>query len=73
MGDVYIRYVPLPPHIEGVTLPNSDTTFDVYINSLISQDRQLESIRHEIRHIKKNHFYSCVSVVFNEMEACRVV
>jgi hypothetical protein len=54
---VYVRFIELPPHIKGVTLPNPDGTFDVYINSTLSEYQQKSALKHEINHINLNHFY----------------
>ena len=57
MTDTYIRLVSLPPKVEGVTVPNDDGSFDVYINSRLSPTRQQETLEHELRHIRHEHFY----------------
>lgn len=67
--DVYIRYIPLPHAVEGVTLPNDDDTSDIYINSNICPELQEKALRHEIEHIKKDHLYDYNPVVINEKEA----
>lgn len=63
MIDVFIRYVKLPPHINGLTVPNDDGTFDVYINSTLCQKRQQGALRHETEHIKKDHFYDDIKPI----------
>lgn len=68
-GYVFIRYLQMPVAVEGVTIPNDDNTFDVYINSLLCPRRQKAAERHEINHIKKNHLYDCEPVIVNELEA----
>ena len=40
MTDTYVRLVSLPTRVEGVTLPNDDGSFDIYINSRLSPARQ---------------------------------
>lgn len=57
MIDANIRQVPLPIRVEGVTLPNDDGSFDIYINSRLSPARQQETLEHELRHIRRGHFY----------------
>ena len=56
MTDAYVRLIPLPARVEGVTLPNDDGTFDIYINARLSPDRQQETLAHELRHIRRSHF-----------------
>ena len=57
MTDTYVRLVSLPAKVEGVTLPNDDGSFDIYINSRLSPLRQQETLEHELRHIRHEHFY----------------
>lgn len=65
----FVRLVPLPPKIEGVTLPNDDGTFDVYINGNLPLERQAEVLAHEVMHINEDHFYNEDPVWLNELEA----
>lgn len=57
MTDTYIRLVPLPASVQGVTLPNDDGSFDIYINTRLSPARRQETLEHELRHIRGEHFY----------------
>ena len=69
MTDTYIRLVSLPPKVEGVTVPNDDGSFDVYINSRLSPTRQQETLEHELRHIRRDHFYLDLPVSSLERQA----
>lgn len=69
VGDVFIRFVPLPYSVRAVTLPNDDGTFDVYINDNLPDELRRKALRHELEHIKKDHFYDCNPVWINEQEA----
>lgn len=69
MTDYYVRLVELPIRVEGVTLPNSDGSFSVYINSLLPDERREEVLRHELRHIASEHFYTEMPVEFMERQA----
>ena len=69
MTDTFIRLVPLPIKVEGVTLPNDDGSFDVYINSRLSPARQQETLEHELRHIRQEHFYLDLDVERMERQA----
>ena len=69
MTDTYIRLVPLPVKVEGVTLPNDDGSFDVYINSRLSPAKQQETLEHELRHIRQEHFYLDLPVGRMERQA----
>lgn len=56
-GEYYVRFVTLPATIDGVTVPNNDGSFDIYLNDRISPQRQREKLCHEISHIMQDHFY----------------
>lgn len=68
--EYFLRYVELPLKVDGVTIPNNDGTFDIYINALHTEPHQKESLEHELRHIRRDHFYDdCRSVASMEQEA----
>lgn len=58
--DYFVRLVELPRTVNGVTLPNDDGTFDIYLNSLLTEDEQKTALEHEIEHIRQDHFYNDV-------------
>ena len=53
----FVRLVPLPASVHGVTLPNDDGTFDIYINEMLSEAMRKDRLQHEIKHIREDHFY----------------
>ena len=57
------------PHmgVPGYISPNSDGTVDIGINTLYCQERQVEALKHELRHLAKNHFY-CDYMTLEEKE-----
>ena len=61
--------VELPSSVRAVTIPNDDTTFDVYINSILPEELQIRALEHELEHIKLDHFYDNKPVWLNEQEA----
>lgn len=61
--DYFVRYAEFPLSVEGVTVPNNDGTFDIYINSLLPAERQDETLAHELEHIRKDHFYNDIAPV----------
>ena len=65
----FVRFVSLPRSVEGVVLPNDDNTFDIYVNINLPVERRREIVAHEIKHIKKDHFYDDHPVWANEAEA----
>ena len=69
MTDTYVRLVSLPTRVEGVTLPNDDGSFDIYINSRLSPLRQQETLEHELRHIRHEHFYLDMDIRRMERQA----
>lgn len=56
--DVFVRLISLPPPVKGVTLPNPDGTYSVYINSCLSFELQQKALKHELCHIEHDHLYS---------------
>lgn len=70
MGNyIFVRLIPLPDTIPAVTIPNDDCTFDIYINSVLSEERQNRAMEHELEHIRLDHFYNEDPVWRNEEEA----
>lgn len=47
------------PHmgVPGLIVSNSDGTVNIYINTLYNKAVQRRTIKHELRHFAKNHFY----------------
>ena len=56
--EYFVRYISFPAKIEGVTIPNDDGTFDIYINANFSIKKKKEILEHELCHINENHFYN---------------
>ena len=69
MGDIFIRGIEFPLSIEGATVLDADGNYNVYINTLLSEETQRKTTKHELKHIKKDHFYDYDPVVYNELEA----
>ena len=61
--DYFVRLVELPRTVNGVTLPNDDGTFDIYLNRLLTDDEQKTALEHEIEHIIQDHFYNDVKPI----------
>lgn len=68
-SNIFVRLIPLPCSVRAVTLPNTDSTFDIYINANLSQELQQAALDHELAHIRKDHFYNDDPVWINEEEA----
>ncbi len=69
MGEIFIRGLKLPLTVKGVTVLDSDGNYNVYINIMLSNETQSKAVKHEITHIKKEHFYDYEPVMHNELEA----
>ena len=69
MTDYYVRLLELPRRVEGVTVPNNDGSFSVYINSLLSESQRQKVLSHELEHIEKEHFYVDMPVSRMEKQA----
>ena len=67
--DYFVRPIALPPTIDGVTVPNDDGTFDIYLNSTQPEKVQQHWLRHELAHILSDHFYKAMDVAEMEREA----
>lgn len=60
------------PHmgVPGVIASNSDGTANIYINTLYCEKIQRKAIKHELRHLVKNHFYiDWMSIEEKELDA----
>ena len=57
--DYFIFYCDFPHMgVPGVIAANSDGTVNIYINTLYSPDHQDRALRHELRHLVLNHFWT---------------
>lgn len=56
--------------MEAVTVIDNDGNFNIYVNALLPRKTQIRAVRHELRHISKDHFYDDVKdVLMIESEA----
>ena len=69
MPDYFVRLLRLPIKVEGVTVPNSDGSFSIYINELLPENKRGEVLEHELRHISAEHFYVDMPVEHMERQA----
>ena len=67
MGDVFIKKAQLPAKICGVTIV-SDDDYIVIVNENLSPSACRQAVQHEIRHIKRGHFYSDDTAGRNEQD-----
>lgn len=64
----FVRYITFPARVDGVTIPNDDGTFDIYINQNLCPEKQIATLQHELAHIKADHFYDDIDPV-DQIEA----
>lgn len=69
MIDYFVRLIALPSAVEGVSVPNDDGSFDIYINSRLPEARRDEALAHELRHLKREHFYLDLPIARIERQA----
>ena len=53
----FVRLISFPCTVHGVTVPNDDGTFDIYLNENLSEPMLRDRLKHEISHICEDHFY----------------
>ncbi|HWQ74709.1 MAG TPA: hypothetical protein VN441_05290 [Syntrophomonas sp.] len=56
MDRVFLRYMPLPTTVKGLTVQDSDGDYNVYINARLAYGANLQTLQHEIQHIDNNDF-----------------
>lgn len=69
MTDYFVYMVSLPKKVEGVTVPNDDGTYSVYINKDLPDAVQRAALAHEVEHIQCDHLYSEKPIKVIEDEA----
>lgn len=69
MTDYFVYMVSLPKKVEGVTVPNNDGTYTVYINKDLPENVQQAALDHELEHIQHDHLYSNKPIKAIEKEA----
>lgn len=62
MGDVFVRLLDMPVSVNGMTLMDPDTNYNIYINSRLSADEQRKALEHELEHIRRDDFYNSLPI-----------
>lgn len=62
MTDVIVRLIDLPCRVRGMTTPNDDGSYNVYINSRLDAVAQRLALEHELRHVRRGDFYRAASI-----------
>ena len=66
--DYFVYYCDFPHMgVPGVIAANTDGTVNIYINTLYTPERQNQALRHELRHLVRNHFW-CDTKTIGEKE-----
>ncbi len=69
MDEIICRHIGLPAKVNAVTVVDDNGDFNIYINANLSYEEQKKAYRHEVRHIRKNHFFIQKAVKDCELEA----
>lgn len=69
-SDYFIRFVDFPTcSCGGMILLNDDGTYTILLNSRLSRKQNLDSMEHELTHIRNGDFYRDLPVSVIESEA----
>ena len=56
--DYFVRYRPFPcTTIYAWAVSLGDGTFDIWLNTRVSKEKQLKGLHHDLKHLVDNHFY----------------
>lgn len=56
--DYWVRYREFPcTTIFAWAVSLGDGTFDIWLNTRVSEEKQMEGLRHDLKHLEDNHFY----------------
>lgn len=61
-ADYFVRIVPFPVAVGGMTILNSDGTYSVYVNANMDCCRQQKAYWHELKHIVNGDFHNDVPI-----------
>jgi len=67
LGEIFVRYLPLPPTVHGFTVTDSESNYNIYLNPADSYEGNQKTLVHELGHIQKGDFCSleCVGKIEN--------
>lgn len=56
--DYWVRYLAFPcTTIYAWAVSLGDGTFDIWLNTRVSEEKQLAGLQHDLKHLEDNHFY----------------
>ncbi|MEI6100915.1 MAG: hypothetical protein WCP73_03660 [Eubacteriales bacterium] len=62
MGDIFIRFVSFPTlRVYGATALDENGDYNIFIDERLSNEKKLETYKHEVLHIKNRHFDPSIS------------
>lgn len=62
MGDIFIRFVSFPTlRVYGATALDENGDYNIFIDERLSNEKKLETYKHEFLHIKNRHFDPTIS------------
>jgi hypothetical protein len=64
--DKIVRVVKLPSTVRGITVPDKDGVYNIYINKDMAYNMQVKTYYHETTHIENNDFCDCQPVMVLE-------
>lgn len=71
MDNINVTVMDMPLVIRGMTKLNEDNFYNIFINAKYSYEQQREILKHELKHIEYEHFFSDKSIEECEKEADR--
>ena len=69
MDNINVTVMDMPLIIRGMTKLNEDNFYNIFINAKYSYEEQKKILKHELKHIEKDHFFSDKSIQECENEA----
>ena len=55
--DIFVRIVPLPAHVHGMTAPGPDG-YNIYLDASQSDQERMKAYQHELEHIRHDDWNS---------------
>lgn len=69
MNRIFLRLASLPMTVKGVTIPDSEGDYTIFINDALCPEIRERVIAHEMAHIRQNHFSDTLTVEDAECDA----
>lgn len=69
MNRIFLRLASMPMTVKGVTIPDAEGDYTVFINDALCPETRKRVIEHEMAHIRQNHFSDTLTVEDAERDA----